>query len=96
MGWGPCCLGAGLWLQLSLDLGPQRGALFSAADLRECRATSQAPGREGSLGLVPPSRWGLVGREGLTALFVFKQMDPVLVSEHFHLVAVPAGGPWPF
>lgn len=32
---------------------------------------------------------------GLTALFVSKQMDPMLVSEHFDLVAVPAGGPWP-
>ena len=60
-------------------------------------ATSLAP-REGvgALGLIPRSDpCGGLSREGLTALLVFEQMDPVLVSEHFHLVAVPAGGPWP-
>lgn len=58
-------------------------------------ATSLAP-REGvgALGLIPRSDpCGGLSREGLTALLVFEQMDPVLVSEHFHLVAVPAGGP---
>ena len=56
---------------------------------------ARLPGREWKPSALSPHPGGGLSREGLTALFVFKQMDPVLVSERFHLVAVPAGGPWP-
>ena len=53
------------------------------------------PGMEWEPLASSPDPGGGLSIEGLTALLVFEQMDPALVSEHFHLVAVPAGGPWP-